>query len=276
MNSFRGTKTAKSLNGEQDARSPTLSHHSTEATGRPIREQKVSVVIPARNEEKCLPYVLKRLPDWLYEVILVDGMSTDQTNEVARLHLPSIRIVSQPGKGKGDALREGFRQCTGDVIVALDADGSMDPAEIAALVAPLRTDFDYAKGSRMMRGGGSVDLTLFRRMGNWMLGTLTNILHGSHYTDLCYGYFAFRREVLPVLNLKSDGFEIETEINIKARKARLRIIEVPSHESDRLYGESNLKPLRDGLRVLWTIIRERLRPVEDGLWEDASVPVDGD
>ena len=217
----------------------------------------VSVVIPARNEEKCLPYVLSRIPPWVHEVILVDGASADATIDVARYHWPSIRIVKQTGKGKGAALREGFSHSTGDLIVAIDADGSMDPAEMGMYVALLALGFDYVKGSRMLPAGGSRDLTLFRRFGNWTFRTLTNLLHRSRFTDLCYGYFAFRRGTVDALPLRSNDFAIETEINIKAWKAGLRMMEVPSREQDRIDGSSALRPLGDGWRILGAIIREK-------------------
>ena len=134
------------------------------------------------------------------------------------------------GAAKGNALREGFVHCTGDIVVALDADGSMDPEEIPAIVAFLESGFDYVKASRMIGGGSSVDLTRFRRFGNWMFRTLTNFLHGTSYTDLCYGYFGFRRGTVDRLDLRSSGFEIETEISIKAHHAGLRTAEIPSSE----------------------------------------------
>jgi glycosyltransferase involved in cell wall biosynthesis len=217
----------------------------------------VSVVIPARNEEKCLPYVLSRIPQWVHEVILVDGASIDATIDVARHHWPSIRIVSQIGKGKGAALRQGFSHSTGDLIVAIDADGSMDPGEMGVFVALLALGFDYVKGSRMLPAGGSCDLTMFRRLGNWAFRTLTNLIHRSRYTDLCYGYFAFRRGTVDALPLRSDDFAIETEINIKAWRAGLRMIEVPSREFDRIDGRSGLRPFGDGWRILSAIFRER-------------------
>ncbi len=211
------------------------------------------------NEELSLPYVLADIPDWVQEVILVDGLSTDRTLEVAKEHYPDIRIIRQPGKGKGDALRAGFRSCRGDFIIALDADGSMDPAEIGTIVKALQEGAHYVKGSRTLPGGGSSDLTPIRSLGNWALGTLANLIHGCSYTDLCYGFFGFRRGTVDALPLRSDGFEIETEINIKAHSAKLRLAEVPSYESERYHGESNLHPIRDGLRVLATILGERFR-----------------
>src|SRR5436853_6652777 len=108
--------------------------------GRVVYMQKypqISVVIPARNEEHNLPYVLPRIPHFVGEVILVDGHSTDATVEVARQVYPAIRILDQHGSGKGNALRQGFAASTGDIIVMLDADGSTDPAEIPLFVAAL-------------------------------------------------------------------------------------------------------------------------------------------
>ena len=91
-----------------------------------------------------------------------------------------------------------------------------------------------------------------------MFRTLTNLITGSRYSDLCYGYFAFRRGTVDALNLRSDGFEIETEINIRAHRAGLRIAEVPSCETERHHGSSQLHALRDGLRILFTIARASL------------------
>ena len=224
----------------------------------PPANLRVSVVIPARNEAKSLPHVLSKLPRWVHEVILVDGLSVDDTSRVAKLELPAIRIVEQTGRGKGNALREGFVHCTGDVIVALDADGSMDPGEMDRFVEVLAGGYDYVKGSRMLPGASSSDLTLLRSAGNWIFRTLTNVITGSRYSDLCYGYFAFRRGTVDALDLRTDGFEIETEINIRAHRAGLRIAEVASCETERHHGSSQLHALRDGLRILFTIGRTSL------------------
>lgn len=218
----------------------------------------VSVVVPAKNEAANLPHVLGALPDGLHEVILVDGNSDDGTVEVARSLLPSIHVVSQRGRGKGDALAAGFAAATGDVIVALDADGSTDPGEIPRLVAALEAGADYVKGSRYLAGGGSEDLTLVRSLGNRALALAVNVLFGTRYTDLCYGYFGFWRRHTGRLGLDCDGFEVETLLNIRAARARLRVVEVASFERTRIHGESNLNVVRDGTRILHTIVSERL------------------
>ena len=222
---------------------------------------RVSVVIPARNEAANLPHVFARLPEGLHEIIVVDGRSTDGTVEVARRLYPDVRIVHQRGSGKGSALAEGFAACTGDVIVMIDADRSTDPAEIPLFVSELLDGADFAKGSRFMAGGGSADITPFRRLGNRVLNGIVNLLYGTKYTDLCYGYNAFRKNVLDSLVIDCSGFEVETLMNIRVAKLGFKVAEVPSFESPRLYGVSNLRPVRDGFRVLRVVLAEKFRPL---------------
>ncbi|MFB7937322.1 glycosyltransferase family 2 protein [Streptomyces sp. NPDC127049] len=217
----------------------------------------VSVVIPAMNEAENLPYVFKSLPEWIHEVVLVDGNSTDDTVEVARGLRPDVKVVKQVGKGKGDALISGFAACTGDIIVMVDADGSADGQEIVSYVSALVGGADFAKGSRFANGGGTDDMTGIRRLGNWALCALVNRKFGARYTDLCYGYNAFWKHCLDKITLDCTGFEIETLINIRVVKAGLKVQEVPSHEYLRIHGVSNLNAVRDGIRVLKVILREK-------------------
>jgi hypothetical protein len=219
----------------------------------------VSVVIPTYNEARNLPSVLLQIPRTATEVVIVDAQSTDGTVEVARELCPDVVVVERPRKGKGDALRAGFEAASGDIIVMMDADGSMTPREIPAFVAALVNGADMAKGSRCMHGGGSSDLTFIRSMGNKALGWMFNSIHGTSYTDLCYGYMAFWRAHLEAVKPDCDGFEVETLLNVRAAQRQLRVVEVPSHEGRRVYGESNLHPVRDGMRVLRTLGRESAR-----------------
>jgi glycosyltransferase involved in cell wall biosynthesis len=162
----------------------------------------------------------------------------------------------QKGRGKGDALRCGFAAATGDILIMLDADGSTSPNEIPAFVGCLLAGADYAKGSRFMQGGGTSDMSLHRKLGNMGFVWGVRLLFGGGFTDLCYGYNAFWAHVLPVLNLDADGFEIETLMNVRALSAGLKIAEVPSFETERIFGDSHLQAIPDGLRVLKTILRE--------------------
>jgi glycosyltransferase involved in cell wall biosynthesis len=217
----------------------------------------VSVVIPAKNEASNIAWVLGHVPPTVHEIVLVDGHSTDGTVEAATRARPDIVVIQEERPGKGAALQAGFAAATGDIVVMLDADGSMHPVEISRYIALLSSGFDLVKGSRFMAGGASTDITRLRRLGNRGLLALTNVIYGTRFTDLCYGYCAFRRTALSSLALSASGFEIETELIVHATMAGLRISEVPSLESPRRFGQSNLRTFRDGRRVLWTLVRER-------------------
>ena len=231
----------------------------------------VSVVVPAKNEAANLREVLPRLPA-VHEVILVDGNSVDDTISAARETMPDIRVVRQTRKGKGNALACGFLAATGDIIVMFDADGSADPDEIPLFVQALIDGADFAKGSRFAVGGGSEDITLLRSMGNRGLNFVANRAFGTKFTDLCYGYNAFWRDLVGVLDLPDidatvpenamlwgDGFEIETVINCRFASAGVTTTEVASTELSRVHGISNLRTFSDGTRVLRTIAAEHRR-----------------
>jgi glycosyltransferase involved in cell wall biosynthesis len=215
-------------------------------------------------------------------------------------------VVGQSRKGKGNALASGFAVATGDFIVMLDADGSTDPSEIPRFVEALMAGADFAKGSRFMSGGGSSDISRIRRMGNFWLNRIVNLIYGTRYTDLCYGYNAFRRECLEVMSLDAgqvdlteadleletdlvrdrrdrdkgddvvmlwgDGFEVETLINVRIAKAGLRVVEVPSFEHSRNFGSSNLNAFSDGIRVIRTIHAERRRGARRDAIASAGAP----
>jgi len=236
---------------------------SPESTAEP----RITVVIPALNEERNLPHVAARMPANVHQVVFVDGHSVDGTVEMAKRLWPDGVHLTQTRKGKGNALACGMAAATGDIIVMLDADGSTDPAEIPGFVGALLAGADFAKGSRFIQGGGSTDITRLRRAGNWALNFMVNVLFGTRYTDLCYGYNAFWRHCVTEMDLPDpvsrrpqwgDGFEIETLINVRIATAGLKIAEVCSFEQDRIFGVSNLNVVRDGLRVLRTIGREYL------------------
>ncbi len=216
----------------------------------------ISVIIPALNEADNLPHVLPRIPTWIDEVLLVDGHSKDDTVMVAKRLWPEIRVVMQEGRGKGAALRSGFAAATGDIIVMLDADGSTDPAEIPVFVGALLAGADFVKGSRFLQGGGTADMPLYRKLGNWGFVMAVRVLFGGSYSDLCYGYNAFWRRVLPHLDLDGDGFEIETIMNVRALCTGCKVAEVPSFEAVRVYGTGRLRTIPDGWRVLKAIVRE--------------------
>jgi glycosyltransferase involved in cell wall biosynthesis len=262
--SFAPTRGPRALRRPQPRTQPTRTPYPA-----------VSVVVPTRNEARNLEIILPAIAavrPAMHEIIVVDGNSTDGSLDVARRVLPSVRTITQTRKGKGNAMACGFAAVTGDVVVMFDADGSADPAEIPRFVEALVAGADFAKGSRFAAGGGSDDITLLRKSGNFGLNGVANALFGTSYTDLCYGYNAFWADVLPLLELPpvdapapadgmlwGDGFEIETVLNCRIAAARLKITEVPSVERQRMYGDTNLRTFADGSRVLRTLFAEHRR-----------------
>jgi glycosyltransferase involved in cell wall biosynthesis len=230
----------------------------TSATHQPT----VSVVVPALNEEESIGWVIDNIPAWVSEIVLVDGLSVDGTELVVTDRRADVVIVHQRSRGKGAALRAGFAAASGDIIVMIDADGSTDPREIGSFVSALLAGADFVKGSRNLPGGGSVDFTLLRSLGNFAFVHAANLLFGSRFTDLCYGYCAFWRRDLERLALTADGFEIEMELILSAVKVGMDIAEVPSMELERRAGNSNLNAWKDGKRVLKTMLAERFRRLD--------------
>lgn len=217
--------------------------------------RSVTVLIPAKNEAGNIAWVLRNMPPSVDEVVLVDGNSTDRTVEVARAIRPDIVVVNERARGKGAAMRTGFAVARGAYVVVMDADGSMHPADVDAYVAALDDGADLVKGSRYMRGGSSTDLTMVRSLGNRALLALSNLLFRQQFTELCYGYFALRARRIAELQLEADGFEIETEVVCRSVRQGLIVREIPSHETPRISGESNLHPVRDGFRILRAMLR---------------------
>jgi glycosyltransferase involved in cell wall biosynthesis len=235
---------------------------------------RVSVVIPALNEAENLPYVLPRIPGWVHEVLLVDGGSDDGTPDVARRIHPTIRLVEQQGRGKGAALRSGFDMATGDIVVSLDADGSMDPAEIPAFVGALLAGADFAKGTRFIQGGGTADMPLLRRLGNWVFVTLANLLFHVRFSDITYGYNAIWRRHQSTLALEINDWPQEIISNIRLTQAGLRVVEVASFEYRRLAGEAKLRTFSAGSAIFLAMLQERFHQIPPPLPVSTGWPLE--
>jgi hypothetical protein len=233
---------------------------------------RVSVVIPALNEESNIPLVLEGLPH-VDEVIIVDGGSADDTIAVAREVRPDAVVVRQTRSGKGNALACGFQACTGDIVITLNADGTTDPGEIPRYVDALLAGAEVAHGSRYRDGGGNLDEQRLDRLGNRALNRMVNVLFGTRFTDLGYGYNAYWRTLLPVLDLPDtqipgqrrgarvwgDGPEIEPLINIRMAAQGLRVVEVASVGYPRIHGDDDRHRVHECVRALRTTLTEYLR-----------------
>ena len=237
-------------------------------TERNTVEPRISIVVPALNEALNLSVVLPQLPG-VHEVILVDGGSVDGTVMAARRALPDVITVLQARRGKGNALAAGFARVTGDIVVMFDADGSADPAEITRFVEALKS------GGTSPRARASSRWRLGRHHPDPPPRQRVPQRHLQHrlwtrYSDLCYGYNAFWADLLPLLDLPDNKTlprptarcrgataSIETVINCRFAAAGISIAEVPSVERLRMFGESYLRAVHDGFRILSPVHRVR-------------------
>ncbi|MEM0358391.1 MAG: glycosyltransferase family 2 protein [Candidatus Hadarchaeales archaeon] len=210
---------------------------------------KVSVIIPAYNEEGRIGRVVegaRKVLPWA-EILVVDGGSEDDTVEEARK--AGARVVGAV-RGKGLALKRGAEEAKGEILLFLDGDGSYPPTSLPYLLYPLLSGrAELVRGSRLL---GKSNFSPFRKLGNKLLSRLASLLY-SNTSDLLTGMFAMRKKDFLSLGLKSRGFEVETELFVKAVRKGLRIGEVPI--SYRRTGKSKLSPLLDGIKIFFTLLR---------------------
>ena len=233
----------------------------------------VILIIPAMNESVTLTSIIDSVPTYVDEIIVIDGRSKDNTFEIASNHPRVNKVIRQRSRGKGAALSLGFAMATCDLVAIIDADGSMDPAELRDFLN-MFPQAEIVKGSRSKKmGGTSADLTIVRDLGNRVLTKLCNFWFKENWTDLAYGYAVVDRKALGKLGLSSydemgsvfghksygQGFEIEALIFCRSSKWGFRVLEVASAEHRRISGSSNLRAIRDGFRVLSAIIIEKNR-----------------
>lgn len=224
----------------------------------------ISAIICTRNEAENLPHVLNKIPDWIDEILLVDAHSIDDTVAVAQKLCPRLRIVFQPGIGKGDALKYGVNEAKGEIIVTLDADGETPPEIIESFITPLLDGYSFAKGSRLFKRI-PLKMSRYRWFGNKVLAFTCNILYGTHFSDICCGYNSFRKNDFLKLDLSSSakelGCSMEQRMIVRAKKAGMKIKEVPIISDGRINGKSAISGLKEsfkqGIRDWFIIIGER-------------------
>lgn len=235
---------------------------------------KLSIVIPAYNEERTIGQVLEAVRkidlcaalgvDMEKEIVVVDDGSTDRTREIlAEQSSSSIRIILHDrNRGKGAAVRSGFAAVTGDIVLIQDADLEYDPQEYPRLLDPIVAGHaDVVYGSRLSGGRPQRVYLFWHLVGNRFLTLLTNILYNSTLTDMETGYKVFRREVVDGFSLKENDFRIEPEMTAQVlSNHRLRVYELPISYYGRSYDEGKKITWRDGFRALSTLVRCRFAP----------------
>jgi glycosyltransferase involved in cell wall biosynthesis len=217
--------------------------------------QKITVIIPCLNEEQGVEQVLKRVPEFVDETIVVDNGSTDRTSEVARSF--GAKVIREDVRGYGRSYKTGFASATGDLIVTLDGDHSYPPDAISYLLeAFLHLEADFLNTSRFPVRDRKA-MSFLNKLGNLALSLAVSILYFRWVRDSQSGMWVFRRSILEGLKLTSDGMAFSEEIKIEALKSRhVRFVEISIQYTSRL-GETKLNLWRDGFYNLWFIFRKR-------------------
>lgn len=217
--------------------------------------QRITVIIPCLNEEQGIEQVLRRMPDFVDQTIVVDNGSTDRTREVAESF--GAEVIREHVRGYGRAYKRGFSHATGDVIVTLDGDHSYPPDAISYLLEAFRhLEADFLNASRFpVREKGAMSLK--HKFGNLVLSLAMSILFLRWVSDSQSGMWVFKRSILARMKLESDGMAFSEEIKIEALKANVRFVEISIQYSSRL-GEIKLNPWRDGIQNLLFLVKKRL------------------
>jgi glycosyltransferase involved in cell wall biosynthesis len=219
----------------------------------------ISVIIPAYNEEKTIGNVIEETIQVMeslkmpYEIIVVDDGSTDRTKEIA-CRYKAIVLSNGRNQGKGYALRKGFENAQGNIIITIDADGAHNPKEIPDLINPLFNGADIVTGSRFL-GQGREHTSKLNMFGNHVINALIMVLTRKVVTDSQTGLRAFKREFLQKISLESFGYEVETEITVKGLKNGFTFQEIPVSCKRREYDVSKLRLLSDSIKILKTALK---------------------
>lgn len=219
----------------------------------------VSLVVPVRGDARGASWLLEQVPECVEEIVLVGGARALERVRVPAAVTAGVRRVEQPGGGTGDVPHAGMLAACGERVVLIASNGSMSPKDVPHYLHYLDSGYDFVKGSRFIAGGCSAGYPLVRRAGHVVLLFLARRLYGQRLTDLWFGFCAFRREFVPVLELRPDGVELGAEMVVHALHYGLRVAEVPGRERARPPEAVRAATFRDGARILGTMLRERPR-----------------
>jgi glycosyltransferase involved in cell wall biosynthesis len=226
----------------------------------------VTLLVPTLNEVEGMRVIMPRVKrEWVDQVLVVDGRSTDGTQEYARQC--GYEVIEQSRPGLRHAYTEAFARVRGSVVITFSPDGNSVPEAIPQIIARMNEGYDMVIASRYFRGARSEDDDLVTRFGNWMFTTLINLLHGGRYTDSFVMFRAYRTRLFRELDLHKDEsyaserwcgtvMGVEPLLSVRAARRRLRVCDVPVDEPRRLGGQRKLQVVRWGIAYLLQVLRE--------------------
>lgn len=217
---------------------------------------KTSLIAATLNEIEAIQVVLPELQEgWVDEIIITDGGSTDGTIEYCQNR--GVKVVKQTGKGYGSAIKQGVEAASGDIIIEFPPDGNSMAQKIPEVVAEIeKNGYDFVIVSRYKDGAKSHDDDFMTGIGNKMFTGLTNKMFGTSYTDTLVGYRAYRKELLPTLELDSEGLSWPLQEAIRFANHGYKVGEIGGDEPERIGGERKMKPFKTGMEILSLIFRE--------------------
>ena len=225
--------------------------------------KEVSIIFPALNEEETIGKIIDEVPiedmegrGYRAEIIVVDNGSTDKTREIAEAK--GARVITEPSRGKGRAIRTAFESVSGDFVFMIDADFTYPATYIPRMLELLEGEYDVVLGSRLKGQREQGAMSRLNLVGNHLLAFLANLLYGTRVSDPCTGYWGFRGEVVKSLKLDAVGFELEANMLAEIARKGYRIAELPILYRRRP-NEAKLGSLKDGFRIGQTLIRKRFR-----------------
>ncbi|MFC1594564.1 glycosyltransferase family 2 protein [Candidatus Omnitrophota bacterium] len=215
-----------------------------------------SLIMLCLNELECLKVILPRIKkEWVEEIIIVDGHSTDGSIEYAKEL--GFDVLLQKGIGPIAGYQEGIEAAKGDAVITFTPDGNMIPEKIPELVSKMKEGYDMVIVSRYAPGAKSYDDTLVSGFGNWMFTKLVNSLYRCRYTDVLGFYRAFRKDLLQRLDLHGKiRITVDTQLCIRCAKRKMKVAEIPGDEPPRISGESYRSIIKNGCLELFTIFEE--------------------
>ncbi|MFC1950467.1 glycosyltransferase family 2 protein [Chloroflexota bacterium] len=223
----------------------------------------VSIIIPALNEEGTIAKVIDEIPKkdlqkvgYRIEIIVIDNNSTDGTAKTAEEK--GVKVIVEPVKGKGRAIRTAFKSVSGDFIFMLDADYTYPASYIPRMLEVLQEGHDVVIGSRLKGQMGKGAMSKMNLVGNRLLVFIANILYGTRISDLCTGYWGLTRRVIDNMGLDAKGFELEAAMFAEITKKGYSIAEVPIFYRRRVT-PSKLRSLKSGFKIGWTLLKKRFQ-----------------